>query len=61
MAIRELVIHPYTLNKFMRQGKEYHNLLGLYMFYLNQARIQGTYSPVGTNDFVSVVKGAVRN
>jgi len=44
MAIRELVIHPYTLNKFMRQGKEYHNLLGLYMFYLNQARIQGTNS-----------------
>jgi hypothetical protein len=52
MAIRELVIHHYTLNKFMRQGKEYHNLLGLYMFYLNQARIQGTNSPLATNDFV---------
>ncbi|CAA6807866.1 MAG: Unknown protein [uncultured Sulfurovum sp.] len=46
-----LVIHPHTLQKFMRQGKEFANLLALYTFYSYQAKLQKTNQPLSTDEF----------
>ncbi|CAA6805853.1 MAG: Unknown protein [uncultured Sulfurovum sp.] len=46
-----LVIHPHTLQKFMRQGKEFANLLALYTFYSYQAKLQKTNQPLCTDEF----------
>jgi hypothetical protein len=35
-----IVIHPHLLQKFMRQGKDFANLLALYTFYTYQAKLQ---------------------
>ena len=43
-----IVIHPNTLRKFMRHGKDYANLLALYSFYLYHAKQQKTNQPLAT-------------
>ena len=46
-----IVIHPNTLRKFMRHGKDYANLLALYSFYLYHAKQQKTNQPLATDEF----------
>ena len=46
-----IVIHPNTLRKFMRHGKDYANLLALYSFYLYHAKQQKTNKPLATDEF----------
>ncbi|CAA6818912.1 MAG: Unknown protein [uncultured Sulfurovum sp.] len=46
-----IVIHPHTLQKFMRQGKDFANLLALYTFYAYQAKLQKTNQPLCTDEF----------
>ena len=46
-----IVIHPHLLQKFMRQGKEFANLLALYTFYTYQAKLQKTNQPLATDEF----------
>jgi len=47
-----IVIHPHTLQKFMRRGKDFANLLALYTFYTYHAQLQKTNSPLATDEFV---------
>jgi len=46
-----IVIHPHLLQKFMRQGKDFANLLALYTFYTYQAKLQKTNQPLATDEF----------
>ena len=46
-----IIIHPHLLQKFMRQGKNFANLLALYTFYNYQAKIQKTNQPLATDEF----------
>jgi predicted transcriptional regulator with HTH domain len=46
-----IVIHPHLLQKFMRQGKNFANLLALYTFYNYQAKLQKTNQPLATDQF----------
>jgi len=46
-----LILHPHLLQKFMRQGKDFANLLALYTFYTYQAKIQKTNQPLATDEF----------
>ena len=46
-----IVIHPHLLQKFMRQGKDFANLLALYTFYTYQAKVQKTNQPLATDEF----------
>jgi len=46
-----IVIHPHLLQKFMRQGKNFANLLALYTFYTYQAKLQKTNQPLATDEF----------
>ena len=47
-----IVIHPHTLQKFMRSGKDFANLLALYTFYIYHAQLQKTNQPLATDEFV---------
>jgi len=47
-----IVIHPHLLQKFMKQGKHFSNLLALYSFYLYHAQLQKTNQPLATDEFV---------
>jgi len=46
-----IVIHPHLLQKFLKQGKNYANLLALYSFYLYHAQLQKTNKPLATDEF----------
>jgi len=46
-----IIIHPHLLQKFMRQGKDFANLLTLYTFYTYQAKLQKTNQPLCTDEF----------
>ena len=46
-----IIIHPHLLQKFMRQGKDFANLLALYTFYTYQAKVQKTNQPLATDEF----------
>jgi hypothetical protein len=46
-----IIIHPHLLQKFMRQGKYFANLLALYTFYSYQAKLQKTNQPLATDEF----------
>ena len=46
-----IIIHPHLLQKFMRQGKDFANLLALYAFYTYQAKLQKTNQPLCTDEF----------
>ena len=46
-----IVIHLHLLQKFMRQGKNFANLLALYTFYSYQAKLQKTNQPLATDQF----------
>jgi hypothetical protein len=46
-----IVIHPHLLQKFMRQGKDFANLLALYTLYTYQAKLQKTNQPLATDEF----------
>jgi len=46
-----IVIHPHLLQRFLKQGKEYANLLALYSFYLYHAQLQKTNQPLATDEF----------
>ena len=49
--VRPIIIHTHLLQKFMRYGKEYANLLALYSFYLYHAQQQNTNQPLATDEF----------
>ena len=49
--VNPIVIHTHLLQKFMRHGKDYANLLALYSFYLYQAKQQETNQPLVTDEF----------
>jgi len=49
--VNPIVIHTHLLQKFMRHGKDYANLLALYSFYLYQAKKQETNQPLVTDEF----------
>ena len=46
-----IVIHPHLLQKFMRHGKDFANLLALYTFYTYHAKLQKTNQPLATDEF----------
>ena len=46
-----IIIHTHLLQKFMRQGKDYANLLALYSFYIYHAQQQKTNQPLATDEF----------
>ena len=46
-----IIINPHLLQKFMRQGKDFANLLALYTFYTYQAKVQKTNQPLATDEF----------
>ncbi|CAA6825414.1 MAG: Unknown protein [uncultured Sulfurovum sp.] len=46
-----IVIHPHLLQRFLKQGKDYANLLALYSFYLYHAQLQKTNQPLATDEF----------
>jgi len=49
--VNPIVIHTHLLQRFMRHGKDYANLLALYSFYLYQAKQQETNQPLVTDEF----------
>ncbi len=49
--VNPIVIHTHLLQKFMRHGKDYANLLALYSFYLYEAKKQETNQPLVTDEF----------
>ncbi len=49
--VNPIVIHTHLLQKFMRHGKDYANLLALYSFYLYEAKKQETNQPLATDDY----------
>jgi len=46
-----IMIHPHLLQKFLKQGKDYANLLALYSFYSYHAQLQKTNQPLVTDEF----------
>jgi len=46
-----IVIHPHLLQRFMKHGKDYANLLALYSFYIYHAQRQKTNQPLVTDEF----------
>ncbi|MBU1668080.1 hypothetical protein KKC13_06640 [bacterium] len=46
-----IVIHPHLLQRFLKHGKDYANLLALYSFYLYHAQLQKTNQPLATDEF----------
>jgi len=46
-----IVIHPHLLQRFLKHGKDYANLLALYSFYLYHAQLQKTNQPLVTDEF----------
>ncbi len=46
-----IVIHPHLLQKFLKHGKDYANLLALYSFYIYHAQLQKTNQPLVTDEF----------
>ena len=47
----QIIIHHHVLQKFLKQGKDYANLLALYSFYIYHAQLQKTNQPLVTDDF----------
>jgi len=47
----QIVIHNHLLQKFMKHGKDYANLLALYSFYIYHAQRQKTNQPLVTDEF----------
>ncbi len=46
-----IVIHPHLLQRFLKHGKDYANLLALYSFYIYHAQRQKTNQPLVTDEF----------
>ena len=46
-----IVIHPHLIQKFMKQDKQFANLLALYTFYIYHAQLQKTNQPLATDEF----------
>ena len=46
-----IIINPHIIQKFMRHGKDYANLLALYTFYTYHAKQQKTNQPLATDEF----------
>ena len=46
-----IIIHPHLLQKFLKHGKDYANLLALYTFYIYHAQLQKTNQPLVTDEF----------
>jgi hypothetical protein len=46
-----IIIHPHLLQRFLKHGKDYANLLALYSFYLYHAQLQKTNQPLVTDEF----------
>jgi len=47
-----IVIHTHLIQKFMKEGKSFSNLLALYTFYIYHAQLQKTNQPLATDEFV---------
>jgi len=50
-TLNPIVIHPHLLQKFMKHGKDFANLIALYSFYLYHANLQKTNQPLATDEF----------
>jgi len=48
---RPIIIHHHLIQKFMKYGKDYSNLIALYSFYIYQAQLQKTNQPLSTDEF----------
>ena len=46
-----IVIHPHLLQRFLKHGKDYANLLALYSFYIYHAQLQKTNQPLVTDEY----------
>ena len=46
-----IIIHPHLLQRFLKHGKDYANLLALYNFYIYHAQLQKTNQPLVTDEF----------
>jgi hypothetical protein len=46
-----IIIHSHLLQKFMRHGKDFANLLALYSFYIYHAQLQKTNQLLATDEF----------
>ena len=46
-----IIIHPHLLQRFLKHGKDYANLLALYSFYIYHAQLQKTNQPLVTDEF----------
>jgi hypothetical protein len=46
-----IVIHSHLLQRFLKHGKDYANLLALYSFYIYHAQLQKTNQPLATDEF----------
>ena len=46
-----IVIHPHLLQRFLKHGKDYANLLALYSFYIYHSQLQKTNQPLVTDEF----------
>ena len=46
-----IVIHPHLIQRFLKHGKDYANLLALYSFYIYHAQLQKTNQPLVTDEF----------
>ena len=46
-----IIIHPHLLQRFLKHGKDYANLLALYSFYIYHAQRQKTNQPLVTDEF----------
>jgi hypothetical protein len=47
----QIIIHHHVLQKFLKYGKDYANLLALYSFYTYHAQLQKTNQPLVTDEF----------
>jgi len=47
----QIIIHHHVLQKFLKHGKDYANLLALYSFYIYHAQLQKTNQPLVTDEF----------
>ncbi len=52
LAFETVIFHHHTIQKLMKQGKDFPSLFALYTFYVYHAHHQKTNSPLATNDFV---------
>ena len=48
-----IILNQNLIRKFQRQGKDFANLVGLYVFYITHAQLQKTNQPLATDSFTA--------